>query len=314
MGRLQQPRDPYRGPIESQTPRGARPNIVREPELRRMQQQVTAAAEELAFPPTGTGMRHVTAGVEDAAAKLIEDTDVAAANLDGITTRASMRTLGTGAQQACAGNDARLSDARTPLAHVHSAADVTSGTLAIARGGTAAGTAVAANDALNVQGADIASAATTDLAAATGDYVRVTGTTTITALGTAAAGVDRTVEFTGSLTLTHNATSLILPGAANITTAAGDVGVFVSKGSGNWKCVTYHKAALAPLGTVTTFARTVLDDADAATARATLGAAATTHTHEGTEVRITDPGWTGRLAGSGVDNVQELADFIDTMP
>jgi len=32
--------------------------------------------------------------------------------------------------------DSRLSDARTPTAHVHSAADVTSGTLAVARGGT----------------------------------------------------------------------------------------------------------------------------------------------------------------------------------
>lgn len=55
-------------------------------------------------PPSGTGFRHLTAGVEDAAAKLIDDADFASANIDGITTRPSLRTLGSGAQQAAAGN------------------------------------------------------------------------------------------------------------------------------------------------------------------------------------------------------------------
>lgn len=44
----------------------------------------------------------------------ITDTDVAAANKDGVAGTASLRTLGTGATQACAGNDGRLSDSRTP--------------------------------------------------------------------------------------------------------------------------------------------------------------------------------------------------------
>jgi len=48
---------------------------------------------------------------------VITDVMVAAANKDGAAGTASMRTLGTGAQQACAGDDARLSDARTPTAH-----------------------------------------------------------------------------------------------------------------------------------------------------------------------------------------------------
>lgn len=98
--------------------------------------------------------------------------------------------------------------------------------------------------ALNLsQGANIASATTTDIGAATGNYVVVTGTTTITGLGTITAGVMRTVEFSGALTLTHNATSLILPSAANITTAAGDVAIFVSEGSGNWRCASYQRAS-----------------------------------------------------------------------
>src|SRR4051794_33612091 len=44
----------------------------------------------------------------------ITDTDIATANKDGTAATPSLRTLGTGGQQAVAGNDARLSDARTP--------------------------------------------------------------------------------------------------------------------------------------------------------------------------------------------------------
>lgn len=95
--------------------------------------------------------------------------------------------------------------------------------------------------AVGSQGSAIASSGTTAIGAAgTALYTTVTGTTTITALGTVAAGTFRIVEFTGILTLTHNATSLKLPGSTNITTAAGDVGFFVSLGSGNWKCLTYQ--------------------------------------------------------------------------
>jgi hypothetical protein len=86
------------------------------------------------------------------------------------------------------------------------------------------------------QGSDIASASTCNIAATgTSFYVHVTGTTTITSFGTANAGVWRWVTFTGALTLTHNATSLIIPGGANYTTAAGTMIFAVSEGSGNWR-------------------------------------------------------------------------------
>lgn len=98
------------------------------------------------------------------------------------------------------------------------------------------------------KGADIASATTTDIGAATGNYVVITGTTTITGLGTVQAGTVRTLRFTEALTLTHNATSLILPGATNITTAAGDAAEFISLGSGNWVCVAYQRASGIILG------------------------------------------------------------------
>ena len=44
----------------------------------------------------------------------ITDADVAAANIDGTAATPSLRTLGTGAGQAAAGNDPRFSDSRTP--------------------------------------------------------------------------------------------------------------------------------------------------------------------------------------------------------
>lgn len=91
------------------------------------------------------------------------------------------------------------------------------------------------------KGADIASASTTNIGAATGNSVDVTGTVTITALGTVQAGTQRVVRFTGILILTHNASSLILPTGANITTQAGDVAKFISLGSGNWYCASYQR-------------------------------------------------------------------------
>lgn len=114
-------------------------------------------------------------------------------------------------------------------------------------GGTGASTAVGGHDAFSTKGANVASATTTDIGAATGMYVHITGTTTITGFGTKTAGVKRICVFDGILTLTHNATSLILPTGANITTAAGDTAIMVSEGSGNWKCVAYQKASGALL-------------------------------------------------------------------
>lgn len=115
-------------------------------------------------------------------------------------------------------------------------------------GGTLSSTltmsAAAINGAIRV---DVASATTCAIGAAVSNYVRITGTTTITGLGTVASGVYRDVVFAGALTLTYNATSLILPGAANITTAAGDTAGFVSEGSGNWRCLYYTRASGQPV-------------------------------------------------------------------
>jgi hypothetical protein len=95
-------------------------------------------------------------------------------------------------------------------------------------------------DNLSVRGADIASASTINLTTATGNLVDVTGTTTITAI-TLSDGYERTVRFTGILTLTHGA-SLVLPSGASITTAAGDFAVFRGYAAGVVRCVAYTRA------------------------------------------------------------------------
>lgn len=123
--------------------------------------------------------------------------------------------------------------------------------LPIVAGGTGQATAGAALDALTIQGANIAAAATTNLATATGEFVVVTGAGgPITALGTATAGIWRYVRFTGAPTLTYNATSLILPGATNITVAAGDTALFMSLGLGNWQCLFYTQISGGSVGTL----------------------------------------------------------------
>ncbi|SDJ57295.1 hypothetical protein, partial [Pseudomonas abietaniphila] len=80
---------------------------------------------------------------------------------------------------------------------------------------------------------------TVDIGDATSNVIAISGSNAITALGTITAGARRSVRFLGSLVLTHNPTSLILPGGASITTSANDTADFLSLGGGNWICLDY---------------------------------------------------------------------------
>lgn len=103
---------------------------------------------------------------------------------------------------------------------------------------------------LHHKGSDIASSTAPALGATEGFMHDITGTATITGWDTAREGIWKLVKFEGALTLTHNATNLILPGAANITTADGDTALFFSEGSGNWRCYFYFKAATGAIYTL----------------------------------------------------------------
>jgi hypothetical protein len=97
------------------------------------------------------------------------------------------------------------------------------------------------------KGADVASATALTLGT-DGNSYDVTGTTTITSINTVAIGTVVALHFDGILTFTHHATDLILPGAANITTAAGDIALMYEYASGDWRCISYQVAADAPGG------------------------------------------------------------------
>ena len=91
---------------------------------------------------------------------------------------------------------------------------------------------------------DVASGAITNLVASDSLNQRITGTTTIFSFGTAESGTHRTLRFADKLTLTYNATSLIMPEGMSRVTQAGDTAEFVSLGNGNWICTSYNSAKI----------------------------------------------------------------------
>ena len=113
------------------------------------------------------------------------------------------------------------------------------------------------------QGSDIASASTIT-PSSTGHQFDVTGTTSITTIASTNSWDGRLIalQFDGVLTLTHSS-NLYLPGAANITTAAGDVALFLQRGSGAWQCISYSRKAdnLTVQGNLTVNGNTTLGNA-----------------------------------------------------
>lgn len=95
----------------------------------------------------------------------------------------------------------------------------------------------------------LASASTVNLGSAGSNIVYISGTTAITSFGTSTNTNLIYVKFLGILTLTYNATSMQLPGANNITTAANDEAVFLNMGGGgNWKCISYNPYSVTGTG------------------------------------------------------------------
>lgn len=119
----------------------------------------------------------------------------------------------------------------------------------------------------------IASATSTDLGTIVSNNIKITGTTTITGLGSS-ADINNPyyfVSFAASLTLTHNATSLILPDAANIVTVANDWCIAKYLGTGNWRVVRYftptpkaraHQATGTTSIATSTFTKITFDTTD----------------------------------------------------
>lgn len=98
------------------------------------------------------------------------------------------------------------------------------------------------------KGGDKASAAALDISALDGNYFDVTGVNAITSITTSGQiGAVICLHFDGILTFTHHVTDLILPGGANITTAAGDEAILIEYDTGDWRCISYTKADGTPV-------------------------------------------------------------------
>ena len=96
-------------------------------------------------------------------------------------------------------------------------------------------------------GASTITAAATPTLGAEGGAQFLDGTTSVTGFATATAGLTREVHFATATPLVHSST-FSLPSSANITTAAGDVATFRSKGGSlGWKCTSYTRQAGTPI-------------------------------------------------------------------
>jgi len=93
--------------------------------------------------------------------------------------------------------------------------------------------------------ATVASATVCDIGGATSTAVVITGNVSISSFGTVPNCI-RFVRFAGALTLTHNATSLVLLGGASHSTNAGDTAIYKSDASGYWRELSYCPATFNP--------------------------------------------------------------------
>lgn len=98
-------------------------------------------------------------------------------------------------------------------------------------GGTAATTAVGGFDGLNTKGANVATAATLNLDTATGAFVDLTGTTTVTAV-TLSDGRHRMARATGAFQITVGASLIGNAGGSNINVEVGDLIFFEGYSAG----------------------------------------------------------------------------------
>lgn len=110
--------------------------------------------------------------------------------------------------------------------------------------------------------ATLASATTTDLCSVPQSALTISGVTTITGFSnTCVAGQIKQLTFSGILTLTHNATSLILPSNGDdITTAVGDTAWAVYLGGSDWRVLAYQRANGAALNAASVFTGAVFFD------------------------------------------------------
>lgn len=150
--------------------------------------------------------------------------------------------------------------------------------------------AVNLSGALNTaQGADVASAGTIDLDAATGNLPDITGTTTVTAV-TLAAGRVRLCRAAAAFQLTHSST-LVLPSSANYTTVAGDYLLFVGRAAGVVTVQVFKAdgtSVVSPTGSVNNFRLTLTSNTPITTSDVTAAGTLYLTPHGGNQISLYD--------------------------
>lgn len=120
------------------------------------------------------------------------------------------------------------------------------------------------------QGADITIAATIPLPSE-GCFFYALGGTTVTGMALSYVGRYAFLSFQNAATLTHSS-NFKLPGAANyVTSASGDIGLFVQTGASAWTCLYMLKAdgTILAASDATAIANTALSTANTASTNAT---------------------------------------------
>jgi hypothetical protein len=159
------------------------------------------------------------------------------------------------------------------------------GTLPVANGGTGLASLV---------GADIASATTVDLTAATGDVVVITGTTTTTAF-TMTKGQQVVLIAAAAWPMTFHATTCNINGGASYTCATGDR-VYITKDDNDVIRVSVIKQDGTPVG-VTAVANGGTGATTVNAARQTIALPATADVHSSTPATLVDGQYC--VAGAG---------------
>lgn len=188
-----------------------------------------------ATPSIATGNYFVTAGTPPAA---ITDFDNAyEGQIFAIERGAADQTITHNASVIdCGGDDITLSTARPRAVFQH----VGGIHKLLSFIGEAAGAGITGD------WASVATASSIDIAAEDSEKILLTGTTNVTGMGTAAAGVTRFIRSDETFLLTHHATDLICSANNNtsILMEPEDTALAVSKGSGDWQIIAYWPSSV----------------------------------------------------------------------
>lgn len=265
----------------------------------------------------------------------------------GVASGTVSVSYGSTSSTACVGNDSRLSDTRTPTDGTVTTAKIVDAAVTYAKiqnvsttdkllGRSTAGagvveeitctsfgrsliSAAAATNARTtlgvVIGTDVQAYSATLAAVAGGTY---TGATSITTLGTVTTGTWTGTAIavanggTGAATAADARTNLGLAIGTNVQAYDAELAAIAGLTSAADRLPYFTGSGTAALATFTAFGRSLVDDADAATALTTIGAAASSHTHG----NITNAGAIGSAANlpviTGASGVLQAGSFGTT--